>query len=320
VNTSSSLSEPTPVVEVVAAVLLRPDGQFLLTCRPGGKIYAGYWEFPGGKVEKDESLQHALVRELWEELGIQVRVAHPWLTRIFNYAHATVRLHFFRVLEWEGEFIARENQGLSWQFPHQVDVSPILPANGPILQSLSLPSIYAITCAAEMTIEHELQRIESGLKKGVRLFQIREKQMASVDLKEFSRHVIWLVHAYQGKVIINGDAELARCIGADGVHLSASQLMALSARPEPAYGICGASCHNAEELFAAEQLGFDYVLLGPVNPTLSHSEVAPLGWRKFATLIRDCAMPVYALGGLSREDGSIAQEMGAHGVAMMRGW
>ena len=313
------LSESAAVIEVVAAVMVRPDGQFLLTRRPEGKIYAGQWEFPGGKVEKDEPLQHALVRELWEELGIEVRVAHPWLTRVFSYSHATVRLHFFRVLEWEGELTARENQGLSWQFPHQVEVSPILPANGPILQALSLPCVYAITCAGDVGVEVALQSIENGLKNGVLLWQIREKQMPLEMLINFSRLVITLVHAYQGRVIINGDTQLARHIGADGVHLTAAQLMARPVRPDLTYGICGASCHNAEELFAAEQLGLDYVVLSPVHPTLSHSEVSPLGWRKFARLIHDYSMPVYALGGLSRKDVSVAQEMGAHGIAMMRG-
>ncbi|MEK7302837.1 MAG: NUDIX domain-containing protein, partial [Pseudomonadota bacterium] len=128
---------------------MRPDGQFLLTRRPDGKIYSGYWEFPGGKVEKNESLLHALDRELQEELGIQIRRADPWVTRVFTYAHATVRLHFFRVVEWEGRLIPRENQGLSWQWPHQVEVSPVLPANGPVLQALLLPPVYAITRATE---------------------------------------------------------------------------------------------------------------------------------------------------------------------------
>ncbi|MEK7844557.1 MAG: thiamine phosphate synthase, partial [Pseudomonadota bacterium] len=102
-------------------------------------------------------------------------------------------------------------------------------------------------------------------------------------------------------------------------HFTSSQLMALSCRPDLEYGWCGASCHNLEELFMAEQLGLDFVVLGPVQPTLSHPELSPLGWRKLASLIRDYSLPVYALGGLRREDLPIAQEMGAHGIAMMRG-
>ncbi len=312
-------AESIPIVEVVAAVILRPDGQFLLTQRPSGKVYAGYWEFPGGKVEPDESLLHALERELWEELGIHVVHAQPWITRIFTYAHATVRLHFFRVVEWQGEVLPREEQGLSWQWPHQVAVSPVLPANGPILQSLLLPPVYAITRAAEIDVEAALQQIERALQNGLRLLRIREKHMPPDVLHDFAKTVLKLAHPHQAKVLINGDLELARKIGADGVHLTSAQLMTLSSRPDPSYRLCGASCHNAEELFAAEQLGLDFAVLGPVQPTLSHPGLSPLGWRRFASLIRDYPLPVYALGGLHREDLPIAQEMGAHGIAMMRG-
>jgi len=316
---SAPLAESIPIVEVVAAVILRSDGQFLLARRPEGKVFSGYWEFPGGKVEKNESLLHALERELWEELGIQVRNACPWVTRVFSYSHAKVRLHFFRVVEWEGSLLPRENQGLSWQLPYQVEVSPILPANGPILQALLLPAVYAITQASEIGIEPELKQIEQALQSGLRLLQIREKQMAKDVLREFSTQVLALAQSYQVKVLINGDAELARELGADGVHFTSSQLMALSCRPDLEYGLCGASCHNAEELFRAEQLGLDFVVLGPVQSTLSHPGLCPLGWRRFATLIRDYSLPVYALGGLRPEDLPIAQEMGAHGIAMMRG-
>lgn len=316
---SVPVTESIPIVEVVAAVILRPDGQFLLARRPGGKVYSGYWEFPGGKVEKNESLLHALERELWEELGIQVRNAYPWVTRVFTYSHATVRLHFFRVAQWEGKLLPREKQGLFWQWPHQVEVSPILPANGPILQALLLPPVYAITQATEIGIKPALRQIELALQNGLRLLQIREKQMAKDVLREFSMQVLALVRTFQAKVLINSDVELAREIGADGVHFTSSQLMALSCRPDPEYGLCGASCHNAEELFAAEQLGLDFVVLGPVQPTLSHPGLSPLGWKRFATLIHDYSLPVYALGGLRSEDLPVAQEMGAHGIAVMRG-
>lgn len=318
-HSATPIAESAPIVEVVAAVILQPDGRFLLTQRPVGKVYSGYWEFPGGKVEPNESLLHALERELWEELGIHVRQAHPWITRVFSYSHATVRLHFFRVVEWEGQPSPREKQGLSWQSPQQVEVSPMLPANGPILQSLRLPPVYAITRAAETGIEAALQHIERALQNGLRLLQIREKHMSPDVLHDFSGKILELARPYQAKVLINGNLELARKIGADGVHLTSAQLMTLSSRPDPTYGLCGASCHNAEELFAAEQLGLDFAVLGPVQPTLSHPGLSPLGWRRFATLIRGYPLPVYALGGLHREDLSIAQEMGAHGIAMMRG-
>ncbi len=107
--------EKTKILEVVAAVLQKPDGSFLLAQRPEGKVYAGYWEFPGGKIEPGETPYHALVRELREELGITVTTAYHWVTRVFTYSHATVRLNFFRVTAWSGELHPHEGQQFSWQ-------------------------------------------------------------------------------------------------------------------------------------------------------------------------------------------------------------
>ena len=111
-------SSKIKLVEVAAAVLQRPDGSFLLAQRPTGKIWAGYWEFPGGKIEAGEAPYHALIRELREELGIEVETAYPWITRVFTYPHATVRLNFFRVMAWRGELHPHEGQKFAWQrFP-----------------------------------------------------------------------------------------------------------------------------------------------------------------------------------------------------------
>ncbi len=297
---------------------MRTDGSFLLARRPEGKPYPGFWEFPGGKIEIGESSLAALERELQEELGIQITLAYPWLTRVFTYTHATVRLHFFRVTTWHGEPQSLENQLLSWQFATDIKVTPVLPANAPILRTLLLPPVYAITQAAEIGTDAALKNITHALQQGVRLFQIREKTMTKDRLRLFAHEVISLAHQYDAKVLINSDIELYWEIGADGVHFTATQLMALSSRPELNW--CGASCHNVEELFWAEQLGLDFVVLGPVLPTLSHPVLSTtLGWRKFAALIRNYPLPVYALGGLHPQDLPAIQELGGHGIAMMRG-
>lgn len=310
--------QPTPIVEVAVAVIIRPDGGFLLARRPEGKPYAGYWEFPGGKVEPGESLLHALHRELWEELGIHIEHATPWITRVFTYAHATVRLRFYRVFTWRGEPHGHENQALSWQFVNNVTVEPLLPANAPVLHALGLPPVYAITHAAELGMEASLIKLEIALQQSVRLVQVREKDMMPDALRFFASEVITLAHRHGARVLVNGDIGLASEFGADGVHLPSAQLMSLSARPDVAWS--GASCHNAEELFHAAQLGMDFVVLGPVLPTLSHSELPALGWQKFAALIRDYPLPVYALGGMRAEDLTTAREHGGHGIAMMRAW
>lgn len=147
--------------------------------------------------------------------------------------------------------------------------------------------------------------------------QIREPEMIKDDLYLFAHKVVELAHCYGVKVLINGDIELSKEIGVEGVHFSSAQLMAATTRPEA--NLCGASCHNVEELFQAERIGIDFVVLGPVLPTLSHPRATPMGWRKFAQIIRDFPLPVYALGGMKLEDLTTSWEHGAHGIAMIRG-
>lgn len=125
------------VVEVAVGVLLRPDGCFLLTSRPPGKVYAGYWEFPGGKLEPGESVEQALARELQEELGLVIDpdAVARWREQLVDYPHALVRLHFCRVTAWRGEPSMREGQRAAWQrLP--VQVAPLLAGTLPVLEWL----------------------------------------------------------------------------------------------------------------------------------------------------------------------------------------
>lgn len=125
------------MVEVAVGVLIQPDARFLLTSRPPGKVYAGYWEFPGGKLEPGESVVDALRRELQEELGVDVSEVSPWRSLVVDYPHALVRLNFCKVHAWTGALQMREGQGFSWQrLP--VDVAPVLPGTLPVLDWLAV--------------------------------------------------------------------------------------------------------------------------------------------------------------------------------------
>ena len=304
-------------VEVAAAVIQKTGGEFLLAQRPAGKVYAGYWEFPGGKVEPGESAADALKRELQEELGIEVATVFPWVTRDFDYEHAFVRLRFFRVFDWRGELQNREQQQFAWQSAGNVDVAPVLPANGPILRALELPDIYGITCASQIGHTEFLSRLGTALERGLRLIQVREKSMPDDARREFAREVVVMAHRYGARVLVNSTSKLAEEVGADGIHMTAAQLMACSRRPTTPW--CAASCHNAEELRRARDLGVDFVVLGPVATTPTHPGAPALGWERFAKLIADFPLPVFALGGMSRNDLNAARQHGAHGLAMMRG-
>lgn len=131
-DTPSSAAAQRQPVDVAVGVLIDAQGRFLLTTRPPGKVYAGYWEFPGGKLEAGETVAQALRRELQEELGILVGAVQPWQQEVVDYPHARVRLHFCKVLDWQGNFEMREGQTMAWQ-ELPVDVTPVLPGTVPVL-------------------------------------------------------------------------------------------------------------------------------------------------------------------------------------------
>jgi len=306
-----------PMTDVAVAVLTQPDGRVLLARRPPGKVYAGYWEFPGGKVEPGEALEAALARELHEELGIVVTRPCRWITRVFEYAHATVRLNFFRVFEWQGEPHPHEGQILSWQRPDALEVTPLLPANFPILKALSLPPVLGISHAESLGVDTFLARLDVALHHGLRLIQLRDKTLPDDARLHLARETVRRARPHGALVLVNGSLALARAADADGVHLDSAAAASLTARPDCAW--VGVSCHDAGELAHAAALEADYALLSPVLPTLTHPGAPTLGWETFAALAAASPIPVYGLGGLERADVARAQSHGAHGVALLRG-
>lgn len=317
------------VTEAAVGIIRRDNGLVLLGERPKGKPWAGYWEFPGGKVEENETPAQALHRELQEELGITTKLYYPWLTRSFDYEAKydasgviespakTVRLHFFMVVAWEGVPQGLENQTISWQNPERISIGPMLPANAPILAWLGLPQIYAITNLNALGEPLFFECLKRALNNGLMMIQVREKQLSPEALMLFAEQVIEISAPYAAKVFINADFSLAQTLNAQGVHLSSKQLIQLQKKPLGL--LCGASCHNHEELVHAAKLDLDYVMLSPVQATQSHLDATPLGWHVFNELIAGYSLPVFALGGLQVSDLTTARLHGAHGIAMQRG-
>jgi 8-oxo-dGTP diphosphatase len=328
------------ITDVAVAVFIKPDGTFLLSSRPEGKPYPGYWEFPGGKVEAGESVRDALVRELIEELNVVVTHATPWFTFMMHYTHATVRLHCWRVHAWHGHMNGNmrgmEGQEFAWVTLNAMTVSPTLPGCVPIFKALALPYVYAITNASEMGVELYLQHLRALWSKNAsngrpalgfvnevvpQMVQVREKNMSRAACTSFAKSVIALAreceYSREVKVLINSDIALAHEVGTDGVHLTSAQLLTLKERPD--FALVGASAHTREEIERACELKCDFVVLGAVQTTRTHPDQAPMGWTRFAELTEAVPLPCYALGGLAMADLKMAIEHGAHGVAMQRG-
>lgn len=301
------------VVDVAVGVLIRDDGAVLLGQRPPGKPYAGWWEFPGGKLEAGESVADALARELHEELGIEVERCAPWVVREFVYPHAAVRLHFRRVSRWHGLPQGREGQAFVWQRPDAIDVAPLLPATVPVIGWLRLPADYAISDAAGLGEARFLQALDRRLAGGLRLVQLREKSLDADAFDRLFRTVRARCAAAGARLLVNSAHDRSYWRAADGVHLTSHDLAAAAERP--ALPLVAASCHDAAELALAGRLQLDFAVLGPVLPTRSHPGATPLDWPGFAAAAGDARLPVYALGGVGPQHRGAALAAGAHGLA-----
>jgi len=311
------------VVDVAVGVVLRDDGAVLIGQRPPGKPYAGWWEFPGGKLEAGESVADALARELHEELGLDVIESTPWVVRRHAYPHATVRLWFRRVRRWRGEPRPREGQALAWRPAGAIDVAPLLPASIAPIGWLRLPPSYAISCAVELGVdafERALaRRLDALADAGARtplLLQLREPGLPGAEFERLFGRLRTLRDRRALRIVVSSrhPASFARAV--DGVHLTARDLAAAPERPRVRW--VGASCHAGTALATADALGCDFAVLGPVRPTASHPGATGIGFDGLAREIAATPVPVYALGGVGDDDLAAAEAAGAHGVASMR--
>ncbi len=302
------------MIEVAAGILIDDRGRVLLMQRLPGKHLAGLWEFPGGKLEPGETVEHALVRELDEELGIEVLASEPLISLPWHYPEKSVRLHALRVTKWRGEPRAREGHPLRWSALRDVDVTTMPPADAPIVIALRLPGCYAIVDPGALPAQNLVPRGDAPLRT---LWQLRRPGAVPGEIRRAVQDALAVDPERRVSLLVNHDVELARELGV-GVHLKAAQLRRLSARPLPRDAWVGASCHDAEELERAAALGADFATLSPVCATASHPGVRPLGWERFAHLVAGARLPIYALGGVGPDDLERARAAGAQGVAGIR--
>ena len=309
--------EPKAVhVHVSVAVLINADHQVLLGQRPPLKSWEGWWEFPGGKIEKGETSVDALYREIYEEIGVKIIQFKKWVTRRYSYGGNDITLHFFKVYKWEGEVTSKENQKLVWTYLQKPNVSPILPANLFVQKAFDLPKYYAITNLSETSKIIFFNQLKNKISNGLKMIQVREKNISFDEFKIFSKEVIKICKPKGVKVIINSDVNLAYEIKADGVHLTSKDLVSMKTKPKNL--IVSASCHNPKEIDIAEKLNINFLVLSAVRKTLSHPDMKPIGWDKFQKIVNKVNIPIYALGGLGVNDYQVALENGAIGIASQR--
>jgi len=283
---------------------------------------AGRWEFPGGKLRAGEAQHDALIRELDEELGIDVQAARPLIEIHHRYPDRSVVLHVWSVERYAGEARGCEGQALRWLAPGMLRTTDLLEADQPILAALALPDRYLITGEPADDAARFLARLDAALARGLELVQLRATALTPPAFAELAAAAAPLCRARGARLLINGDPQstlpLARALGADGVHVPARYLSSLRRTQRAGDLLVGVSCHDAQELRTARACAADFAVLGPVRATPGHPDAQPLGWAGFAALARGAGLPVYALGGMGSEDLTAAWDAGAQGIAAIR--
>ena len=306
-------------IQVVAGVLSNQAGEVLLTQRSRHVHKGGYWEFPGGKVDNGESELHALHRELREEIGIEVGQARPMIVVHYRYPHRNIRLAVWRILEYAGVPYGREAQPLLWCTPSQLWHRQLPEANMAVVNALRLPDVYLITPQPGNDVKQFLDNLYRSLCGGIRLVQLRAKSTRPAEYHTLAREAVRLCHNNGAAILLNAPPGLVTELGADGIHLTGEALADLKQRPLAIGQWVAASCHNSQEIERAQQIGCDFIVVSPVERTLTHRGLAPLGWKRFAELAACADIPVYALGGLTASHVPLAHKYGGQGIAAIRG-
>ena len=305
-------------IHVAVGVIYSPDrNKVLITKRTENQHLAGYWEFPGGKVKKNEDVLSALSRELNEELGIEVNSARQLTTVKFDYPDKKVLLDIWEVYEWSGKPESKENQELTWTDINGLDSYEFPEANKHIIQTIQLDPLYVISQPSYKDINRLFIIAEQCFCSGIKLFQLRLNSTSESELSTIVDKINVLAKKYNAILILNGAPEDVNAFNIDGIHLNSKQLSKYESRPVSKEFILGASCHNSEELLKADTLNVNYAFLSPVLKTNTHPSQNAMGWDEFNVLRKKVNFPVYALGGMSPEDLKIAKSYNAHGIAMI---
>lgn len=297
-------------IEVVAAVIRDADGKVLIAQRPVDKHQGGKWEFSGGKVEKGESRRSALVRELNEELGIEIGHSTRLISVYHEYEDKAIYLDVYEVLQWSGTAVGREGQAIKWVKPEELSDFEFPEANRSIVQAAKLPKLLKMISPARDAANYK-ENFISDIKSGYRLFL---QGFNNLDASFIPDHetLNWLLDtavSHQVTVMFESPPPLVR--SDYSLHLSAEELLKIQEKPSA--NLVSASCSTPGELFKAQRLGLDFVIVGPILVSTSDGKQA-VGWPMFQSLSGRVNLPVYASGGVGKKDMELAREYGAQGI------
>ena len=303
------------IVNVAVAVIVNQDQQVLIAKRPDHVHQGGFWEFPGGKVEANESVLKALSREIKEELNIEIINPVPFIKIKHQYADKSVLLDVWLIQEYLGIPEGMEGQPIHWQKISDLKPAEFPEANMSIIKSLQLPDLYMITGKFNSKEEFK-EKLKTALNKSQRIVQLRCKNMTDMnEYLEYAKIAKSICDEYDAILLLNASVDVFNKSDANGLHLNSQELFEYAERPVDKEKLLSVSCHNESETKQAEKLGADILLLSPVKETSSHPGVPGIGWGKFSSLVQQVSCPVYALGGMSDADLNDAKQSAAQGIA-----
>ncbi len=304
----------------IAIGVLKRGNTVCLSLRQSSQTFAGLWEFPGGKVEADESIEKALKREFLEELAVETADWKPLITIPWSYPGVAVHLNVFFTETFEGEPEGNEGQQVAWTSIAELATISFPEANKGIITALQLADTLMIS-GNFVNQTDALRRLQTALDNGISLCQLRAKKLSEEEFLPLAAKAIKLGHDYQATILLNGRPELLELLpDADGLQLASNVIFDYQTRPIAKDKLLGISTHTLEDIEQALKIEADFILLSPIKETSSHPGVPGIGWQKFAEVVKAVPIPVFALGGMKPEDVEQAKKSGGQGVAAISGF
>lgn len=314
-------SSELETVHVVVAIIQNTKQEILVSRRKSDAHLGGLLEFPGGKVEKNESSVDALRRELAEELSIQLIKSAPLIQIPYTYTERKILLDAYLVSEYSGEVTANEGQEIYWKTVESLSDDDFPAANYGLIRALKLPKIFPVTPSYSQNPENFLMKFESVVSRAsVSIIQLRSHELELSEYVKLAKKCAALCSKYEVRLILNNEANGLNESHAAGIHLTSNKLLNTNKRPLDVTKLVGASCHDQKEVEHANMIGLDYIFLGPViEKNLSNNaKTKTLEWDGFAALAKNSLVPAFAIGGLSESDIDASVSYGGHGVAAIR--
>ncbi len=299
-------------IKAVVGVLRNKNQEILIAQRKQSQFMGGFWELPGGKQEMEESPEQALIRELKEELDIQVEHLSIQQTMTHHYQDRIVELDTYNIDHYQKTPQGAEGQKIAWVKITDLNNYKLLPTVKPIINSITLPDKYWITPSSDHSSKAWMDKLEQKLIQGIKLIQLRSKITLDSTIIDKVRDKC---QQYNVTLLLNTPAKDFNQTHGDGWHITTNEMLILSTRPCANDKLLGASTHNLAEALKAQAMGADFIVISPVQATQTHPNTVPLGWDNAIDVVNKLNIPVYFLGGMGIQDLDKARKLGAQGIA-----